>query len=176
MRETAFEGDSRIASFGLSTVFLKLANAAADADEFAAVFVGEELKKITGFGEAGATEFVVNAAAFVGHGDVDTALVLLIELAVNEGFVEVGFEGADDAGHLGGEDVDGALEVADGERAGVADDQVEGEVLGFGEVDDAGVLAGGDALLPTGDGEGEDFLGHLVERIVGRRGQGIAPE
>ena len=94
--------------------------------------------------------------------DVDFAFVGLIELAFDEGFIEGGFEGADDAGHLGGEDADGALDFADGERGGGVDEGVEGEVLGFGEFGGGG-LFGGDAFAPTQDGEGEDFLGHLVE-------------
>jgi hypothetical protein len=145
------------------------ADQAADADKFVAVGGGEELEHVAGAGEAGVAEVVVGFFAFGGEGDVDAAFVGVVELAVDEGFVEGGFEGADDAGHLGGEDADGALKFADGGGGVGAGDEVECKVLGLGEFR-GGVAAGGGAFFPRADRDGEDFFGHLVEGVIGRGG------
>jgi hypothetical protein len=147
--------------FSLPIVFADLA---ADADEFLPIGVGEVPEGIDGPGEPGGAEVAVDAFAVGGDGDIDFAFVVLIEFAANEGFVEAaatGLEGADDAGHLRGQDGDGALDFADGKWAGGTDEGIEGQKLRFGEF--GLLLLGGEALAPAHDGEGEDFFGHLVE-------------
>ena len=118
--------------FGDGRLVIKLANATADADEFLAVGIGELFEDADGAGEAHATEFFIGAAALGSDEDVDLAFVGLIEFAADEGFVKAGFEGPHDAGHLGGEDADGALDFANGHGGGGIIEGVDGEVLGFG--------------------------------------------
>ena len=118
-----------------------------------------------GFGEAGVAEFFVGFSAFGGEGDVDFAFVVRVEFALDEGLVEVGFERTDDTGHLRGEDADGALDLANGEDGGGADEGIESEELRFGEVSDLGTLPGGEAFAPGEYGQREDFFGHRIVRI-----------
>ena len=101
----------------------------------------------------------VAAGGFLGFGDDfggAEARGVFLEI-----FGEVGVEAGAEAVALGGEEVERLVAVAEPPFAGGG---IEGEAVGFNEVEGAGVLR----VLGRGEGEGEEVFGAVDDQRLGR--------